>query len=807
MSLSAKNKIAFVDGSCPRPSTNDNLAILRQWDRCNNIVISWLTSSLSPVIAESVQYSETTERIWKQLERRYVAVNGTKKLWDELGTMRNNHGNSCTCASKPGIQKDEEEDKLHQFLMGLNEVYVGFRKSSSFSANMNNNPFSPKQYNQKIDFDQSRGNVFYKYCKKSCHTIDKYYKLHGFPQNFKFNKGKRVATNVSTEIGCPYPGLKSASPQICNGIPGPPYDDQASSIPGLTKQQYSQLMSLLQQTQISYDSDSQSNLMASANFAGSVLSLHVYFDNDSHACLLSGTSISEKVTSIGSVTLSPSLTLHQKLLELGKLDQGLYNLLHEHQSTPGSSFHKNVQPKNVFDIFFNKVVQNKSTLNSIPLVPSNDVHSINKHDVLWHHRMRHISIAKMKLIPSISVDLSSKQSFVCPVCPLARQNRVPFSHSTSISNSLDKLDPRAAPYVLVGYLFGKKGYKLYNLSTRSIFVSRDVVFHESIFPFLLSSPSPSSPVPSIPTDDYYPFQSKTSSFPCSIPSSLVASSDPPAIPSIPVPSDLCSVPPSEVRRNIMTHTLPSHLNNFITQLPPSLSRSTSTSLSATQIATTEPHSYTQHTSTLVCKLQKSLYGLKQASHQWYAKLSHALCSRGYISSLNDYSLFIKKSATSTVFLAVYVDDIIITGDYLHEISALKEFLNNQFKIKDLGLLNYFLGIEVLYDESGVILHQRKFIADLLHEFNCDSISAVVSPVELGVKLKSDDEELLPRPDTYRSLVGKLNFLTHTKPDLCFTVQHFSQFLKCLRVPHMNAALHILRYLKGTPNVGIFLNIP
>lgn len=181
--------------------------------------------------------------------------------------------------------------------------------------------------------------------------IDKYYKLHGFPQNFKFNKGKRVATNVSTEIGCPYPGLKSASPQICNGIPDPPYDDQASSIPGLTKQQYSQLMSLLQQTQISYDSDSQSNLMASANFAGSVLSLHVYFDNDSHACLLSGASISvwiidsgatdhitsnkdiffnliplttpylvtlpngykAKVTSIRSITLSPSLTLHQVL--------------------------------------------------------------------------------------------------------------------------------------------------------------------------------------------------------------------------------------------------------------------------------------------------------------------------------------------------------------------------------------------------------------------------------------------------------------------------------------------------------------
>ncbi|XP_019228598.1 PREDICTED: uncharacterized protein LOC109209733 [Nicotiana attenuata] len=211
-------------------------------------------------------------------------------------------------------------------------------------------------------------------------------------------------------------------------------------------------------------------------------------------------------------------------------------------------------------------------------------------------------------------------------------------------------------------------------------------------------------------------ETSTSSFPCSVPSSPIASPDPPVasfdppvIPSIPAPSDSCSVPPPE------------------------------------------------------------------------------------------------KSAASTVFLAVYMDDIILTGDDLNEISALKEFLNNQFKIKDLGLLNYFLCIEVLYDDSGVILHQRKFIADLLHEFNCDSVSAVVSPLELGVKLKSDDGELLPRPGTHRSLVSKLNFLTHTRPDLCFAVQHLSQFLKCPRVPHMNAVFHILRYLKGTPDFGVFLN--
>ncbi|XP_075084736.1 uncharacterized protein LOC142167994 [Nicotiana tabacum] len=77
VSLYAKSKIKFVDGSCPRPITTD-ISKLRQWDRCNNMVISWLTISLSPTIAKSVQYSETTESIWNQLERRSGVVNGTK---------------------------------------------------------------------------------------------------------------------------------------------------------------------------------------------------------------------------------------------------------------------------------------------------------------------------------------------------------------------------------------------------------------------------------------------------------------------------------------------------------------------------------------------------------------------------------------------------------------------------------------------------------------------------------------------------------------------------------------------------------
>ncbi|XP_019257014.1 PREDICTED: uncharacterized protein LOC109235382 [Nicotiana attenuata] len=163
---------------------------------------------------------------------------------------------------------------------------------------------------------------------------------------------------------------------------------------------------------------------------------------------------------------------------------------------------------------------------------------------------------------------------------------------------------------------------------------------------------------------------------------------------------------------------------------------------------------------------------EEASRKWYAKLSQALCSRGYTHSLNDYSHFIRKTTLSVVSLVVYVDDIILTGDDLDEIIVLKSFLDAEFKIKDLGLLNYFL---------------------------------LFFSLDLSTKLKSDVGNLLPRPDSYRSLIGKLNFLNHTRSDLCFAVQHLSPFLKTPRAPHMAAALHVLRYLKGTAHAGGFLN--
>nr|XP_016436863.1 PREDICTED: uncharacterized mitochondrial protein AtMg00810-like [Nicotiana tabacum] len=133
------------------------------------------------------------------------------------------------------------------------------------------------------------------------------------------------------------------------------------------------------------------------------------------------------------------------------------------------------------------------------------------------------------------------------------------------------------------------------------------------------------------------------------------------------------------------------------------------------------------------------------------------------------------------------------------------FLDDQFKIKDLGSLNYFLGIDVLHTTSGVLLHQRKFILDLLAEFHSDACSPITCPLELNVKLKDRVGNYLPMPEEYRSLISKLNFFTHTRHDLNFVVQHLSQFMQQPCEPQMKVALHLLRYLRGTSDFGIFFN--
>lgn len=125
-----------------------------------------------------------------------------------------------------------------------------------------------------------------------------------------------------------------------------------------------------------------------------------------------------------------------------------------------------------------------------------------------------------------------------------------------------------------------------------------------------------------------------------------------------------------------------------------------------------PPGYIKHKE-FVCKLTKSIYGLKQASRQWFAKLVQELITQGYKQLKNDYSLFTKRKQTNITTLVVYVDDITLTGNNNKEIQQIKSHLDKTFSIKDLGRLHFFLGIEVSYLDDGITLSQNKFTKDLI----------------------------------------------------------------------------------------------
>ena len=151
---------------------------------------------------------------------------------------------------------------------------------------------------------------------------------------------------------------------------------------------------------------------------------------------------------------------------------------------------------------------------------------------------------------------------------------------------------------------------------------------------------------------------------------------------------------------------------------------------------------------------------------------------GMIRSAANHSVFYHHSSTGEcIYLIVYVDDIIITGSDQDVIQKLKQHLFSHFQTKDLGKLKYFLGIEVAQSNSRMVIFQRKYTLDILTDTGMLDCKPVDNPMDPNVKLVLGQGELLRDPGRYRRLVGKLNYLTITRPDISFPVSVVSQFLQ------------------------------
>ncbi|WVZ61751.1 LOW QUALITY PROTEIN: hypothetical protein U9M48_011574 [Paspalum notatum var. saurae] len=206
----------------------------------------------------------------------------------------------------------------------------------------------------------------------------------------------------------------------------------------------------------------------------------------------------------------------------------------------------------------------------------------------------------------------------------------------------------------------------------------------------------------------------------------------------------------------------------------------------------------------VLRLHKALYGPRQVPRAWNAKLDASLHELGFTRSKCEHGLYVRGAEASRLVVGIYVDDLIITREMKKEIDSFKLQMKKLFKMSYLGPLSYYLGIEVKQGQRGIELRQSAYALKLLEKAGMSSCNSCATPMEVRLKLsKASTSPLVDDPTMYRSIIGSLRYLLHTRPDLSFSVRYLSRFMEEPRTDHMAAVKHLLRYVAGTINYGLW----
>lgn len=182
----------------------------------------------------------------------------------------------------------------------------------------------------------------------------------------------------------------------------------------------------------------------------------------------------------------------------------------------------------------------------------------------------------------------------------------------------------------------------------------------------------------------------------------------------------------------------------------------------------------------------------------------ALKHFGFRQSYADYSLFSYIKGNISLHVFVYVDDLIITGSSQEAIINFKTYLSKCFYMKDLGSLKYSLGLEIAHGKKGLFISQRKYTLNILSEAGLLGAKPANTLMEQNHNLARSEAKLFTKPEKYRRLIGRLIYLTITRPNLCYSVHVLAQFMGAPRIDLWEDALRVLRYLKGFPGQGILL---
>jgi len=200
----------------------------------------------------------------------------------------------------------------------------------------------------------------------------------------------------------------------------------------------------------------------------------------------------------------------------------------------------------------------------------------------------------------------------------------------------------------------------------------------------------------------------------------------------------------------------------------------------------------------VYRLKRALYGLKQAPRTWYSRLEAYFLKEGFQKGPYEHTLFIKISNYGKILIeCVYVDDLIFTRSDAAMFEKFKKSMMIEFDMIDLGMLHYFLCIEVMQSTAGTFISQKKYVLEILDRFQMKNCNSVSTPTKVGLKVVRDPEGRKIDNTFYKQIVGSLMYLIATRPDITHVVSLISRYMECPREMHLLATKRIFRYLQGT----------
>ncbi|KAL0410029.1 UNVERIFIED_CONTAM: Retrovirus-related Pol polyprotein from transposon RE2 [Sesamum latifolium] len=781
--LRAKLKLGFIDGTYVKPHITDPL--FEHWVRVDSMVTTWILNFISKEIVSSFMYAKSARTLWLDLEKRYGECNGPllyqlqreitsltqrnmsvveyfsklRMVWDELDMLLPTPQctcGGCTCGLSKAITDQAIFTRLIQFVMGLSETFDHLCDQLLVMDPM---PTVNKAYSMVLRVKKQR-----EIHMDGAEAMDNaaMQVRGGGRHEFVPRPGQRKIHTDKRGQYCNHCDRPGHTRETCFKLHGTPdwYKDliekkkkEGGAVRGYNVQ--------MEDQQHQHKTHTQKTLMQE---------LIRLMQPEGHQMQLQEDPLQANFAQLDNFAGKNCAfdLVTKRIIAIGKLFQNLYVL-------DKSSF----SPSTIASV---TAAHNKSCINSV---------SCN--NVLWHRRLGHPSFNVLKHVPEVkSIDTTD----ICMICPFAKQSRLPFSPCA--------IQSKHAFELIHVDLWGPYRTQTYNGCNYFLTVVDD--FSRASWTFLLryKTQEPRS----------YLEASKDARWVAAMNEELSALDKNETWELVPLPPGKRAIDRidyfdsfSPVAKSVTVRVfmavavangwplwqldvnnafLHGHLDEEVYLVP--------------------PQGYFPAVSGHVCKLKRSLYGLKQASRQWNIELTTKLHEFGYIQCPHDHCLFFKATATCFVALLVYVDDILLTGNSEDEIIAVKSYLHSLFTIKDLGSAKYFLGLELARSAHGLLVTQQKYLTDILRDVNLLDAKVTSTPLPPGLHLTADNGSILPDSGPYRWLVGRLLYLGFTRPDISFAVQQLSQFIQHPRSSHWDAAVHVLRYLKGTSALGfcIFL---